>query len=320
MIAERIVETNGIQLNIKEAGEGPLVILCHGFPETSHSWRHQLRALADAGFRAVAPDMRGYGRSSRPAALEDYTIFHLTGDVIGLIGALGEKQAIIVGHDWGAAVAWHVALFRPDLCRAVIAMSVPFQPRNAAKPPIASYRAITEAKGLGDFYIVRFQEEGIEAQFEANADLTIRASLYGLSGDAPKDKAWSPFLPKGAQMHPRIRPPEQMPAWITEQDIQAYVEAFQISGFRGPLNWYRNIDRNWALTAPFDGLPITPPALFITGTKDAVRLFTAPAEGRLSQNVPNLRGIVAVEGVGHWVQQEAPDQVNRALLDFIAKL
>ncbi len=125
---------------------------------------------------------------------------------------------------------------------------------------------------------------------------------------------------KIARERPRITPPEQMPAWVTEEDIRSYVEAFQISGFRGPLNWYRNIDRNWALMAPFDGVPITPPALFITGTKDAVRLFTAGAEARLSQSVPNLKGIVEVEGAGHWVQQEAPDVVNRALLDFLAKL
>jgi pimeloyl-ACP methyl ester carboxylesterase len=319
MFASRIIETNGIQLHIQEAGQGPLVILCHGFPETSHSWRHQLAALADAGFHAVAPDMRGYGRSSRPQAVEDYTIFQLTGDIVGLIAALGEQKAIIIGHDWGAPVAWHLAQFRADLCRGVVAMSVPFQPRNPKKSPIATFRAISQARG-GDFYIVRFQEEGIEAQFEANIDLTMRSTLYGLSGDVPKDKAWSPFGPTGANMHPRTAAPERLPAWLSEEDIEAYVEAFRISGFRGPLNWYRNIDRNWALTAPFDGVPVTPPALFITGTEDAVRKFMGLAEARLKESVPNLKGVVEVKGAGHWVQQEAPDIVNRAILEFIAGL
>jgi pimeloyl-ACP methyl ester carboxylesterase len=318
MITNRTVEANGIRFYIQEAGEGPLVILCHGFPETSHSWRHQLRALADAGFHAVAPDMRGYGRTDRPEAIEDYTIFHLSGDVIGLIGALGEKQAIVVGHDWGAAVAWHVALFRPDLCRAVVAMSVPFQPRNPSKAPIPTFKAITKAKGLADFYMVRFQEQGIEAGFERDLDRTVRAYLYGLSGDVPKDKAWSPFVPASEVGLSKLPVPDRLPPWISDSDVQTYVEAFRLSGFRGPLNWYRNLDRNWALMAPFDGLKIVPPALFITGTEDPVRPFAGAAEARLAERVPNLRGTVELKGAGHWVQQEAPDAVNAALLDFIA--
>jgi pimeloyl-ACP methyl ester carboxylesterase len=315
MVTNRIAEANGIRFYIREAGQGPLVILCHGFPETSHSWRHQLAALAEAGFHAVAPDMRGYGRTDRPDAIDDYSIFHLTGDVVGLIAALGEKQAIVVGHDWGAAVAWHVALFRPDICRAVVAMSVPFQPRHPAKPPIETFKAITKAKGLPDFYMVRFQEPGIEKGFEKDLDFTIRSSLYGLSGDVPEDRAWSPF-----EGFSKLTLPERLPTWVTEEDVQAYVEAFRLSGFKGPLNWYRNIDRNWALTAPFGGLKIMPPALFITGSKDAVRLFAGRAEERLGESVPNLKGKLEVEGAGHWVQQEAPAAVNTALLDFIRSI
>ena len=320
MITNRMIEANGIRMHIQEAGQGPLVVLCHGFPETSHSWRHQLAALADAGYHAVAPDMRGYGRTDRPEAIEDYTILHLTGDVTGLIGALGEKQAIVVGHDWGAAVAWHIALFRPDLCRAVVAMSVPFQPRNPTKAPIPTYRAITKAKGLADFYMVRFQEQGIEGGFERDLDYTMRAFLYGLSADVPKDKAWSPFVPEGQEALAKLSVPDKLPAWISDADIATYVEAFKLSGFRGPLNWYRNLDRNWALTAAFDGLKITPPALFITGTEDAVRLFAGPAEARLPENVPNLKAIIEVKAAGHWVQQEAPAAVNAALLDFIGRI
>lgn len=313
----RIIEANGIRMYIQEAGEGPLVVLCHGFPETSHSWRHQLKALAEAGYHAVAPDMRGYGQTDCPEAIEDYTIFHLTGDVAGIIRALGEKQAFIVGHDWGAAVAWHFALFRPDICRGVVSMSVPFQPRHPAKAPIPTYRAITKAKGLADFYMVRFQQQGIEAGFERDLNYTMRAFLYGLSGDVPRDKAWSPFVPQGQEALAKLPVPDTLPAWISEHDVEAYVEAFKLSGFRGPLNWYRNLDRNWALMASFDGVKITPPALFMTGTEDAVRQFTGSAEAKLAQSVPNLKGVVEVEGAGHWVQQEAPDVVNAALLDFI---
>ncbi len=315
MFTNRTIEANGIRMFFEEAGQGPLVVLCHGFPETSHSWRHQLTALSEAGFRAVAPDMRGYGQTDRPEAVEDYTIFHLTGDVIGLIAALGETSAIVVGHDWGAAVAWHVALLRPDICRAVVAMSVPFQPRNPAKAPIPTFRAFTKAKGLPDFYMVRFQEQGIEAGFERDLDRAIRTTLYGLSGDVPKDQAWSPF--EGLS---KVALPDRLPSWISETDVQAYVEAFQRSGFRGPLNWYRNIDRNWALMAPFDGLKIAPPALFITGSEDGVRLFAGQAEARLAESVPNLKGSVEVKGAGHWVQQEAPEAVNAALLDFIRSI
>jgi pimeloyl-ACP methyl ester carboxylesterase len=264
--------------------------------------------------------MRGYGRTDRPEALEDYTIFHLAGDVIGLVQALGERHAIVVGHDWGAAVAWHVALFRPDVCRAVVSMSVPFQPRNPMKQPIPTYRAIAQEKGLGEFYIVRFQEPGLEARFERDLDYTIRSGLYTSSGDVTAGQAWSPFHPTGDNVPPKQAVPSILPGWLTESDITAYIEAFRISGFRGPLNWYRNIDRNWALMAPFDGLKITPPALFITGTRDPVRLFAGTAESRLRESVPNLKGIVELEGIGHWVQQEAPEKVNGVLLDFLASL
>ena len=320
MITSKTIDVNGIRMHVTEAGAGSLVLLCHGFPETSYSWRHQMVALAEAGHRAVAPDMRGYGRTDRPEAIEDYTLFHLAGDVIGLIAALGEKQAIVVGHDWGAVVAWHVALFRPDVCRAVVAMSVPFQPRNPEKQPIPTYREIAREKGFGEFYMVRFQEPGVELNFERDLDYTCRSILYTLSGDVPGDRAWSPFQPAGGDAFANFAVPDSLPAWLSEDDIAAYVQAFRISGFRGPLNWYRNLDRNWALMAPFDGLKSTPPALFITGSRDVVSLFAPTSEARLRESVPNLKGMVEIEGAGHWVQQEAADQVNRALLDFIRSI
>ena len=190
-------------------------------------------ALAEAGHRAVAPDMRGYGRTDRPEAIEDYTLFHLAGDVIGLIAALGEKQAIVVGHDWGAVVAWHVALFRPDVCRAVVAMSVPFQPRNPDKQPIPTYREIAREKGFGEFYMVRFQEPGLELNFERDLDYTFRSILYTLSGDVPGDRAWSPFQPAGGDAFANFAVPTACPPGSRRTISPLMSKRFAYPGFAG---------------------------------------------------------------------------------------
>src|SRR6201981_1699386 len=180
-IRHRTVETNGIRMHIAEQGEGPLVVLCHGFPESWYSWRHQLLALAAAGFHAGAPDMRGYGQTDRPEAIDQYTLFHLVGDIVGLIDALGEKQAVIAGHDWGARVAWQEAKWRPDRVRAVIGLSVPFRPRGTARPTTVMPRTDDAV-----FYQLYFQETGVaEAEYDPNARAMFRSGLLGLSGDAP---------------------------------------------------------------------------------------------------------------------------------------
>src|SRR5229473_3089913 len=296
---QRIVETNGIRLNIAEQGKGPLVLLCHGFPESWYSWRHQIGALAAAGFHAVAPDMRGYGKSDRPEAIDQYTVFHLVGDLVGLLDALEAPTAIIVGHDWGATVAWHAALLRPDRFRAVVALSVPFRPRGPVRPT-----SIMPRTADAQFYQLYFQEPGVaEAELERDPRATVRAMLYGASGEgaaAIRAAAASSgasldigMVPRSGGMLRGPGAPETLPAWLSEADIDFYAGEFKRSGFRGPLNYYRNIDRNWELTAAFADVKVTVPALYVAGDHDMVIAAPGTAEllANLKQFVPALRNI-----------------------------
>jgi pimeloyl-ACP methyl ester carboxylesterase len=322
-IRHRVVETNGIRMHIAEAGEGPLVVLCHGFPESWYSWRHQLAALAQAGFHAVAPDQRGYGQTDRPDAIDQYSLLHLVGDIVGLLDALGAPTAVIVGHDWGAPVAWHAALLRPDRFRGVIGLSVPFRPRGATRPTAA----MPQNKDA-IFYQLYFQEPGVaETELERDVHDTIRRLVFGASGDARRDGATGAGF--GVGMVPRQggflslgASPATLPAWLTKADIDFYAGEFKRSGFRGPLNWYRNIDRNWELLAPWTGAKVTVPALYVAGDRDLVVKF--PGMDRLlpalSQFVPNLRQTIMLPGCGHWTQQERPTGVNAAILEFLSGL
>jgi pimeloyl-ACP methyl ester carboxylesterase len=320
-LGRQSIEANGRTFSCLKAGDqGPLVVFCHGFPELALSWRHQLPAVAAAGFRAVAPDMRGYGETGGPEEIDAYTIFHLVGDVVGLVEALGETKAVIVGHDWGAGVAWHAALLRPDVFTAVCAMSVPYQPRRPGKKPIEIYRKVSAEKDLGEFYIVAFQDVGRgETDFEEDVDRTMRAFFGGTSEKGVASDTFSIFGPAGRRLIDK-HSPRPLPKWIDADTYTAFVDAFMRGGFRRPLNWYRNIDRNFDLMAPFQGLRILQPALFITGEKDPVRLFAGAAERTLAETVPNLRGTYVIDGAGHWVQQEAPEKVNAAVLEFLRGL
>jgi pimeloyl-ACP methyl ester carboxylesterase len=314
-ISHRFVETNGIRMHIAEAGSGPLVLLLHGFPESWYSWRHQLLPLADAGYHVVAPDQRGYCGTDRPDRIEDYTILHLVGDVIGLIDALGEEQAVVVGHDWGAPVAWHTAQLRPDRVRGVAGLSVPHRPRSS-RPPISLLR---EAYGDG-FYIVYFQQPGIaDAELALDPRTTFRRMLYAASGDAAE---FAPIVPEGGGFLDICPDPGTLPGWLTEEDLSTFVTEYEPSGFTGPLNWYRNWDRNWELTAAWHRAPITPPALYIAGDRDVVA--TAPGSREmvagLPSIIPNLREPLWLEGCGHWTQQERPQEVTAALLGFLGEL
>ena len=314
-IQHRFVETNGLRMHIAEAGRGPLVLLLHGFPELWYSWRHQLAALSDAGFHVVAPDQRGYGQTDRPEAIDAYSILDLVGDVVGLVGALGEQSAVVVGHDWGASVAWSTALFRPDLVRGVAILSVPYRPRRTGTtPPLTNLRA-----ALGDgFYQLYFQQPGTaEADLSANVRRTMRLVLWGASGNNPvvPDMMVRP----GQGFFGEITPPATLPDWLTEADIDEYTREFERTGFAGGLNWYRNIDRNWRLTAPWQDAKITPPALMVLGDRDLVYHFPGgkDAIANLRQHVPNLSRSILLEGCGHWTQQERPAEVNQALLEFL---
>ena len=318
-ITHRNIATNGINLRIAEAGSGPLVVMCHGFPESWYSWRHQLTALAEAGFHAVAPDQRGYGQSDKPEDIDQYTILHLVGDIVGLVQALDEGPAVVAGHDWGAPVAWNCAMLRPDTFRAVIALSVATSPRGAVAP----LKAIKQLFGNRFFYQLYFQTPGV-AEHELQHDVaeTMRKMLFGASGNVNRsnmfDQTDAPL--ESAYMLERMPDPgDDLPDWLTKEDIDYFTKEFEHAGFRGGLNWYRNIDRNWELSGAFQGMQVTQPALFVTGTRDVVPYSESMKDGMLSI-VPNLKNIVVLGDIGHWTQQEAPEEVSKAMIDFIKGL
>lgn len=319
-IHHRTLETNGIRMHIAEAGEGPLVILCHGFPESWYSWRHQLTALAEAGYHAVAPDQRGYGQTDKPEPIEQYTVLHLVGDLVGLLDALGAPSAVIAGHDWGAPVAWHAALLRPERFRAVIGLSVPFRPRGSTRPTTVMPRTDDAV-----FYQLYFQEPGVaEAELERDPRDSLRRILFWGSGDA-RPAALAPgvggvgMVPKSGGFLARREAPATLPAWLTEADVDFYAGEFERAGFRGGLNWYRNIDRNWELLAPWAGAKVIVPALFVTGDRDLVLSFRGMDQllPALKQFVPELRQTIILPGCGHWTQQERAADVNTAMLQFL---
>jgi pimeloyl-ACP methyl ester carboxylesterase len=312
------IETNGIRMHVAEQGEGPLVLLCHGFPESWYSWRHQLRALAQAGFRAVAPDMRGYGRTEQPEQIEKYTLLHLVGDMVGLLDALGERQAAIIGHDWGSPVAWHAGLLRPDRFHAVIGLSVPFRPRPPLRPT-----TVMPQTGEAWFYQLYFQKPGVaEAELEHDIRATIRSILYTLSGDMPIAPGGYDMVPRGRGILSRMTNPPNLPRWLTERDVEFYVSEFGRTGFRGGLNWYRNIDANWELLAPYAGAQVTVPGLYVAGERDLVVSFKGMDQllPNLGKFVPNLRKKIILPGCGHWTQQERADEVNSAIIGFLREL
>jgi len=313
-ITQRRIATNGIQLNIAEQGEGPLVLMLHGFPESWYSWRHQFAPLAAAGYHAVAPDMRGYGKSDRPAAIDAYNQVEVVNDIIGLIPALGYQTAIVIGHDWGAPTAWSCALHHPERVTAVGALSVPFTPR-AERAPMATMRQMFKDMF---FYQLYFQEPGVaEAEFERDIRLALRKFLYLGSGDA--DLSGLQPKPADADLLSDLPSPAVLPDWLSEADLDFYAAEFTASGMRGPLNYYRNHDLTWARTA---GAPtsIRQPAMFVAGERDGVILMAAEALKKLPENVPHLLINELIPGIGHWTQQEAPVQVNDAILRFLKML
>jgi pimeloyl-ACP methyl ester carboxylesterase len=304
-LTHRTVSINGLSFHIAESGHGPLVLLCHGFPECWYSWRHQLPALAEAGFHAVAPDMRGFGQTEAPEDIGDYTLGHNIADMVQLVSALGEKQAVIIGHDWGAPVAWNSALVRPDIFRAVVAMSVPYR----ARQPVAPLQALRDA-GTTNFYWLYFQTPGVaEAEFEHDVDRTVRTMLYG--------KGVSLMLKPGQGFFADATIPQQLPSWLTDEDISYFVETYKRSGYRGGLNLYRNIDRNWELSGGWEGLKVQQPALFIAGAEDGVIKFSAKALEQLPTTVPGLKKSLILPDSGHWIQQQRPAEVNAAILEFL---
>lgn len=318
----RRLHTDGLTHEILEAGEGPLVLLMHGFPELGISWRAQVEAVAEAGFHAVAPDMRGYGGTDRPADLEDHTILHLVGDMVDLVRALAPEaeQAVAVGHDWGAAVAWHCALMRPDVFRGVAGLSVPFQPRRAKGPPTAAMAALTKKAGLGDLYINRFQSPEAHVELDLDPETALRKMFWAYDGATAEPDQSTGFMPEGVSLLGGISDRATLPPWMSEAHFAEYVAAFAASGFRGPLDWYRCIDRNWSLTGFLQGRRIDQPALFLVGERDPVRHYAGPHEAAQADWLTDLRGQVVLPGAGHWLQQERADEVSAALVGFLRGL
>jgi len=311
------LQVNGITMHVAEQGSGPLVLFCHGWPESWYSWRHQLDALAAAGYRAVAPDMRGYGGTDAPQEIEKYTLLHLVGDMVDLVKQLGEREAVVVGHDWGAPVAWTSALLRPDLFRAVVGMSVPFSP-----PARVDLLSALEKVGVTNFYMQYFQAPGVaEAEFERDVEASIRRVHFSGSGDAPERASFGIVEP-GQGFLANTLDPQTLPPWLTREDIAYYAGEFGRAGFRGGLNWYRNLRRSSELLAPWRGCVVRQPSMFVAGARDGVLKFPASKRQieQFSATLPGLRGCHVIEGAGHWIQRERAAQVNELLLGFLKTL
>jgi pimeloyl-ACP methyl ester carboxylesterase len=324
VVRHQHVDTNGIRMHVAESGppDGPAVVLCHGFPECWYSWRHQLAALGDAGYRVIAPDQRGYGTTDRPLAVDQYTQLHLVGDLVGMLDALGIEHAVVVGHDWGAPVAWHSALLRPDRFVGVAALSVHWGGVSPLPTPIVlPTDAMRAALGDAFLYILYFQEPGVAEQ-ELDADLrrSLGTVLYSLSGDLPRDKEHF-FDTSAKTWFDNLYELPGPLAWLSDADLDVFVETYAHHGtFAGGLNWYRNIDRSAALLQPFVGRKVEQPALFIGAEFDCIFGQTEEVVLATREAVPNLREPVWVAGSGHWIQQERPDEVNEALLSFLRSI
>ncbi|MDA1372863.1 MAG: alpha/beta hydrolase [Proteobacteria bacterium] len=316
----RFIEANGLRMRIAEAGDtGPLILLAHGWPESWYSWRHQLTGLAAAGYRVVAPDMRGYGETDKPAAVNDYDTVHTAGDMVGILDALGEETAIMVGHDWGSLVAWNTVLMYPDRFSALIAMSVPYGGR-AAQSPLASWKA---AFGDNFYYILYHNEAGGVAEAEYDSDPRGLISRLYLSPQSPREAPTitDPKRSAGGWIG-RLGAPIGLPDWLTQQDLDYVVGQFEMAGFRGGVNYYRNFHRNWEITEHLDGVKVAVPTLFIAGERDVV-IAGASKEAltnSMSRVVDDLRGVILIPEIGHWVQQEAPEATNAAMLEFLGGL
>jgi len=310
-----VVDVNGVRLRVAEAGppDGPVVILAHGFPELAYSWRHQVPVLAAAGYRVLAPDQRGYGSSSRPPAVESYDIAALTGDLVGLLDAVGAQRGAVIGHDWGAVVAWSTPLLHPGRVAAVAGLSVPPVPRPLT-PPTEAFRRIF---GTNFFYILYFQQPGVaDAEMAGDPERALRRMLGGMR--TPQDEATAlRMLAAGPEgFIDRLPEPQRLPDWLSAAELEHYVAEFTRTGFTGALNWYRNFERNWQIMATPVASTIDAPALFVGGDDDPVLKFTRTDRAR--EVVVGPYRSVMLEGAGHWIQQERPEEINAELLDFLS--
>ncbi|OIW00122.1 hypothetical protein TanjilG_29112 [Lupinus angustifolius] len=315
-VVHRIVKVNGINMHVAEKGQGPLILFIHGFPDLWYSWRHQITALASLGYRCVAPDLRGFGDTDVPATPKSYTILHVVGDLIGLLDAVASDQekVLVVGHDWGAMVAWSLCLYRPERVKAMVNLSVAFSPRNPKRKPLDTLRAIYG----NDYYICRFQEPGdIEAEFSQIGTERVLKEFLTYHKPGPL------YLPKGKGFGHPIDSPIALPSWLSEEECNYYATKYDKTGFTGAFNYYRNLDLNWELTGPWTGAQIKVPVKFIVGDLDLT--YNAPGakdyihKGGFKRDVPLLEDVVVIEGVGHFLHQEKADEINKHIRDFFSK-
>ena len=309
---------NGVTLRAAVEGDGPLVILVHGWPELWYSWRHQIEPIAQAGYRVVAPDLRGYGGSDKPHNVEAYDMVSMMADVIGIIDGFGERTAILVGHDWGAPICWNTAALHAGRISAVAALSVPYRKRGKVSG-IEFWRRM-----YGDrfFYQLYFQTEGVaESELEADVRTSLRKIYFGLSGDAPSLDSWLQ-RPAGGNLLGALTNPQSFPSWLTSEDLDYFTANFEAGGFRGPINRYRNQERDFVNLPDMGARPVAQPSCFIAGAKDIVRRFVPGHDlyDDVAVNCTDLRFARIIDGAGHWVQQEAPRDVTAALLEFLASL
>ena len=340
----KFLNCNGTRIHAVEEGSGPLVVLVHGFPESWYSWRHQIPALAAAGYRVVAIDQRGYGRSSKFRVNAEYRIDKLAADIVGVIDACGEKKAVVVGHDWGAPVAWTFAWLHPERCRGVAGLSVPFAGRGLIGLPGCPFGEKrprdyhVELAGPGrTFYQDYFSEQdGIIREIEEDLRRWLLgitwtvsgeavAAAVALAGNAPIDPVdalrYGPLcMPDGAKLRDAFVYPEKMPAWFTEADLDFYTNEFERAGFAGGLAFYHNVDASWEFLGSVANRPLTPPSFFIGGQYDVGTMWGAEALDRAREKLTDFRGSHVIPGSGHWVQQEAPAETNRLLLEFLRQL
>ncbi|KAI4332029.1 hypothetical protein L6164_016970 [Bauhinia variegata] len=314
-IGHRTVEVNGIKMHIAEKGEGPVVLFLHGWPELWYSWRHQILALSSLGYHAVAPDLRGFGHTEAPASISSYTCFDIVGDLVALIDTLGVDQVFLVGHDWGALIGWYLCLFRPDRVKAYVCLSIPYLHRD---PKIKTVDAMRAMYG-DDYYICRFQTPG-----EMEAQMAEAGTPYVLKNILTNRRPDPPILPKGefgTGFNPDM--PKDLPSWLSEEDLAYYVAKYEKTGFTGGLNYYRNMNRNWELTAPWTGAQVTVPVKYIAGELDMLYNSLNFKEyvhgGQFKKDVPNLEEVVIQEGVGQFNNQEAADDINNHIYNFIKK-
>jgi pimeloyl-ACP methyl ester carboxylesterase len=312
-----MVQTNGVTLRVTEAGEpgAPLVVLLHGFPELAFSWRHQVRALAEAGYHVLAPDQRGYGGSDKPSAVDAYTVVELCADVVGLLGSAGDhgaQRAALVGHDFGAVVTWAAPLLHPDRFPAVAGLSLPPVPR----PRIPTTQAFRRLFSDRFFYILYFQQQGpADAELDRDPATTLRR-LFATPPAGDEAAALRMITPGPQGFLDRIPEPGAIPDWIERADFDVYVEEFTRGGFTAPLNWYRCFDRNWEQTADTPAATIDVPALFIGGSADATFAYTPRHRAR--EVVTGDYREVMLDGAGHWLTEERPHDVSRVLVEFLA--